>query len=380
MFVLHASQKYMVSCLTDRCIQYLEQHLTISTAHTLLEQSIFFDAYELKTKVLKKISEETSAFLADKAFISLSKNSLQQILKLDEVNATELDVFSACVRWAKKQCKKKTVTGNMIREILGENLFLIRFPTMSLEDFNEKVLTKEILLDGEGFLLYRHITSKNNETTEKCGPFDARPRDQSSKLKILMFPGPYIETRTLQNQAFGAKVYLFPKSMHPGQTNATLYCKTGQSVRLKRLFIHKYVKQAVPANVQGQQAAKGVSYSIHIVQNGINVSVMQNITMDVQGSGNIPSHYALEMNDVTVNAGEFSISISGLGTQQYSNWQTTINDDCVTISGKQLQQPPGLSLMQNLALQEQQAQWTSFTPTAPSSGSPFLGIEYQVTK
>ena len=188
MFVLHASHKYMVSLLTHKCTQFLQQHLTPQTAAQLLQQTIFFREDELKHKILSMISEETSEVLQSEGFLTLSHDALKQILSLDTISTTEVELFSSAIAWAKKRCHGQ-VTQSSIRETLGDCFHLIRFPTMSIDDFNDRVLTEDILTDSEGFTLYKYITAKQSKPS--CGLFNATPRGHFFKTQTLIFNGPY---------------------------------------------------------------------------------------------------------------------------------------------------------------------------------------------
>ena len=176
-------------------------------------------------------------------------------------------------------------------------------------------------------------------------------RSADSKLKSLLFQGPYRPN----NDAYKNAV-----------VNATLYCETLKSIKLNRLFIHKYDEQYL-LQTSLTHRLNSVHYQICIEQNGRNISKTQNIAKDVQGCGNLPLHCVLELNDVMceVSAGAFTISISGATTQWYSDTNTPLNDDCVRLSGQRPRK----------SQQPHRKGGFSF-----SSVSPFLGIEYEVTK
>ena len=143
-----------------------------------------------------------------------------------------------------------------------------------------------------------------------------------------------------------------------------MYCEALKPVRIKRLFIHKYNKQyhaggksaGFPSEAFPQRRDSDVYYNINIVQNGRNVCRTQSIAKDVQASGDFPLHCVLELDVVSVNTGEFTISVSGTTTQLWSETATSVNDDCVRISG---QVPRRLNPESRL--------------------SPLLGIEYEMT-
>ena len=147
MGVLYAAEKYIVTRLVKKCTEFLEENLSAETAIELLEQSIIFDKKDLKEKVLATIKEEACVVLSSEEFDKLSKEALHEILQLDLWITSELEVFEATMNWAQAKCKelKKSVGGVNLRGVLTESFFLIRFPTMSLDDFNDVVVPYDIL-------------------------------------------------------------------------------------------------------------------------------------------------------------------------------------------------------------------------------------------
>ena len=162
--ILYASKKYIVTNLTKKCAEFLEENISAETAAMLLEQSMVHDVTDLKDKVLKKIEEESSAVLSSDDFPSLSKEALHEVLQLNLKISNEIEVFGASLRWAKSKCQEmeKADDGANLREVLGDNLFLIRFPTMTLKDFSDIVAPCDILTTSEGFQLFRYFTAEKN--------------------------------------------------------------------------------------------------------------------------------------------------------------------------------------------------------------------------
>ena len=79
--------------------------------------------------------------------MKLSEQALHEVLQLELRINQEFDVFKAAVKWAHEKCQElqKSIEGSNLREALGENLFLIRFPTMTVDDINEAVVPSGML-------------------------------------------------------------------------------------------------------------------------------------------------------------------------------------------------------------------------------------------
>ena len=142
--------------------------MTTENLPQLLDQTLFFDETELKNKVLAKVKDDAPAVLASDEFLNLSTKALEEVLSLELRITTELEVFQAALKWANAKCAqlKRSLDGPNLREVMGNNLFLIRFPTMSTEEFTESVAPQDILTASEGYDVLRFIASKSNKPSK----------------------------------------------------------------------------------------------------------------------------------------------------------------------------------------------------------------------
>ena len=102
---------------------------------------------------MKHIRKFSILVFQSEEFLSISRETLKAILKDDDLNiSSEEIVFKYVDRWAAEQCKekRKKPTGINKRIMLGEDVFnLIRFTSMSAEDFVKCMLRKEYLFQLE---------------------------------------------------------------------------------------------------------------------------------------------------------------------------------------------------------------------------------------
>ena len=68
-------------------------------------------------------------------------------------------LFLHCQRWAELQCDHAVIdkTGENIRDILDDVLNVIRFPVMSLQDFEKKISPMNVLTKEETCLLLKYL-------------------------------------------------------------------------------------------------------------------------------------------------------------------------------------------------------------------------------
>ena len=173
--VLYASKKYIITNLSKRCTQFLEEHMTTENLPQVLDQTLLFDETELKNKVLAKVKDDAPAVLASDEFLNLSTKALEEVLSLELKITRELEVFQAVQKWAKAKCAqlKRSPEGPNLREVMGNNLFLIRFPTMTAKEFTEFVAPQDILTTSEGYDVVQFMASKASKPTL---PFPTEPR------------------------------------------------------------------------------------------------------------------------------------------------------------------------------------------------------------
>ena len=231
MSVLYASKKYIITNLTKRCLQFLEANLSAETALQLLEHNMLFDDTDLKRKVVAKIEEEARAIIPSSDFCKLSKQTLHEVLQLQLHIHKEIDLFEASLRWARKKCQElqKSTKGSNLREMLGENLFLIRFPTMTVDEINETVVPSGVLTANEGYQLLHYTTAKAKKPTNL--PFPTEPRCKISaevffRPRRLLMSGPYVK--------FSDVVY----ASEMQYKITTLICNVSKQLNLQRVFVH----------------------------------------------------------------------------------------------------------------------------------------------
>jgi hypothetical protein len=284
--VLYLAQKYIVSTLITRCLHFLENNLTAHTASVLLDQALIYGEKDLKEKTLAKIEKEAPVVLASKGFVDLSQEALGEVLKLKLRVEKEVTVFSACVKWAEKRCQKlrKEASGGNIREVLGDNLFQIRFPAMSLSDFTEVVAPRDVLTGDEGFQVFRYITSVTHKPEHLL--FLAKPRLDLTP-RSLFVPAPY-DKRSLELSYYG----------HSDMHNTSLKCTLSKPLRLRKMYV---AGTGLPTCIQ-------TTLKIIIKQNEASLHEYNGEPATFTHQ-QLPPHFAVDVNGVHVKSGVMDLYI-----------------------------------------------------------------------
>ena len=302
MQVMHAATKYIITNLSKKCSEFLLENLSADTAPQLLEQSILFDEKYLKAKVLSKIEEEAPSVLSSDEFTTLSNEALNEVLQVNLWISNEMEVFNASIKWAANRCQQleRTIDGANMREVLGNNLFLIRFPTMTIDDINNTIIPQDILTDQEGLQILRYLTDKSKPENL---PFPIEPRFDRTP-RALLIPAPYRHGEAI----------MFKNSC---VTNTNLNCTLSRPVQVRKIFIHAFIDYS------------GCKY-ILTVRLRQNRKVLFNyygepaiIHESEQGA---PSHFAVEAKDACVTAGALQLDIQLKIMRDPPNRNKTLHD------------------------------------------------------
>lgn len=101
--------------------------------------------------------------IKSEGFVDIDIKTFETILARETLNCKEINLFEAALMWAQAACSKMEIepTSQNRRQILGPALFLIRIPTMTLEQYANSVAQLGILTHQETIDIFLHFTSKN---------------------------------------------------------------------------------------------------------------------------------------------------------------------------------------------------------------------------
>ena len=177
--LLYISTKYQVYPLTERCGTFLKDAMDTGNVCTILNQANMFAISELMAEALSYIGVHASSVFENADFLKLTKSSLSKILSFDNINAPECDILKSVLNWADHQCTDHGLdrNGAQKRTILGELLFKIRIPTLTLEHFSEIIAETGILHNDEELAFYRYF-SKGTKNEYVAKFHDSKRIDQ----------------------------------------------------------------------------------------------------------------------------------------------------------------------------------------------------------
>ncbi|XP_062567884.1 BTB/POZ domain-containing protein 2-like [Saccostrea cucullata] len=210
---LYASEKYGVTDLKEACNSYLKNHINEESVCAIMENAKLFNLNDLLTRCIDFIvqSEATAkTFLKSHGFLSLSRECLMSLLKLDTLPVNEEFLYKSLRLWSHKNCEKdgKDVNNSEnIRSMMGDLLYQIGFPLMSLETFWKEVAWDNILTTQEKDQISKFIVGIH---AGDVMPFLTNPR----KKVISIYRGTPHKVSCNLNGDIDALKFKVNKSLH----------------------------------------------------------------------------------------------------------------------------------------------------------------------
>ncbi|CAG9765685.1 unnamed protein product [Ceutorhynchus assimilis] len=165
---LYVAKKYIVPHLARACVNYLETSLTAKNACLLLSQSRLFEEPELMQRCWEVIDAQAEMALKSEGFVDIDMSTLESVLGRETLNCKEMNLLEAALNWAGAECYRREIepTPQNKRAVLGNALYLIRIPTMALEEFANGAAQKGILTQQETIDIFFHFTANNKPSLQ----------------------------------------------------------------------------------------------------------------------------------------------------------------------------------------------------------------------
>lgn len=96
-------------------------------------------------------------------FVDIDIHTLKSVLARETLNCKEMHLFEAALNWAANECLRRDIepTPENKRNALGSALYLVRIPTMSLEEFANGAAQLGILTPQETIDIFLNFTALN---------------------------------------------------------------------------------------------------------------------------------------------------------------------------------------------------------------------------
>lgn len=147
--LLYAAKKYLLDELTDICITYVQDHLSIDNIITILNYPEYLqDKYVVPPTI--RLFCEHAEYLLQENKVEMSPRCLKSVLESNSINVKEKDLIKHIFAWTALYCKQNDLPVTLIarRDVLIKNDIFksLRFLTISLDELDEVVLDENNLL------------------------------------------------------------------------------------------------------------------------------------------------------------------------------------------------------------------------------------------
>ncbi|XP_045166432.2 BTB/POZ domain-containing protein 6-like isoform X2 [Mercenaria mercenaria] len=164
--LLYTAKKYSVHKLVHECLRFLDKGSSPENICDILEQAHIYDEEEFQEKSVRYILENAGYVLKSSSFLELCHTCVKKVVTCDELQADERTVLEAVTRWGEHRCKKQNLenSNENLRTVLGDILYLVRFPLLGETYFTNVVSDTGLLTDAEKVELFKFFYKSGFKT------------------------------------------------------------------------------------------------------------------------------------------------------------------------------------------------------------------------
>ena len=189
--VLMAAAKFELTELADIIVNDLIQGLNSYNAFSIYEQTHQLDLARLEKGISTLLQYNENCWLNEYNIQTLNRSSMKFLLSQPRLAVSESELFDLTLHWARVQIKKQTnqeIPPQMIRETMGDLLYLLRIPLLKTEDLMRGP-AKSGLFSNEDILdIINYQTSAEHEKNGIVSQFNLEPRSIPQLISIKMIP------------------------------------------------------------------------------------------------------------------------------------------------------------------------------------------------
>ena len=178
---MYAANKYMYPQLTTVVVNQLIKWISTSKENVfdVFEKVEKFKIEKLDSFILEMIQTNTCNLLDYDSFLNIRKSTLKFLLSQPKLNISELELFNACLRWARAQCGRNEIAEprpDELREAFGDLLYLIRIFSFTTKSFICNFCKSGIFTSDEVVKVLLHLESNQDSTDDFIAKFNPNNR------------------------------------------------------------------------------------------------------------------------------------------------------------------------------------------------------------
>jgi hypothetical protein len=176
---LKIAHRFGLTPLHGHCIRFIEGKITEDNVCELLKDSLELKESDdcgkkdcfgaLISKCTVFIGDNAEKVIESNKFLEADQKVVNVICQLNYLGITEIKLFQRCVEWARKKENDQNLSGEKLREALGEIFNNIRFPVMKLEEYNNYIQQLNVLenKDNDNIELFIYISKGDGKSKTK---------------------------------------------------------------------------------------------------------------------------------------------------------------------------------------------------------------------
>ncbi|XP_055299418.1 BTB/POZ domain-containing protein 3-like [Sitodiplosis mosellana] len=176
--VMNLGKMYDMAVCVAVCSKFLKNNLNDDNVCSSYGLAILYDQKDLKRSCESVIGLNTIAVLKSPGFFACNEKAMAQILKLNWLQCTEIELFEACMSWLKAICKQDVLTKEIVQAKLGESFYEFRFGLMVLQDIHAMI--SNYFSHSEYAEIFQMITS-NGLSPDQLGGNQAKRLKQMKR-------------------------------------------------------------------------------------------------------------------------------------------------------------------------------------------------------
>lgn len=131
--VMYLGQKYNVPKCIEDCVEFFKQTVNNKVVCSGLYCAILYDQIGLLESCVLQVMANTAAVFEAADFSTCDRRVLDYILTMDFLSCSEVEVFEACMAWAKAKSEQNVLSKEIVDAQLGDTYYKIRFASMTIQ-------------------------------------------------------------------------------------------------------------------------------------------------------------------------------------------------------------------------------------------------------
>lgn len=181
--IMHLADKFDIPKCLSQCVQFFKDALAVGNIFIVMNLAIRYDQQELLQMCEKVIAVNITEIFKLNGFLKCEQQAIAQILSLNVLSCSEVEVFEACLAWVRAQSGGNDLTKALFMEYLVESYHEIRFKSMTNVEFCMLALEYAAVLDDDFKEIINMITLPDFQAEQ----FNNDPRQpQFNEIAVIV--------------------------------------------------------------------------------------------------------------------------------------------------------------------------------------------------